>query len=140
MQVIAEPGRYYVSSAYTLACHVHSKRDVRRGGKLKSTMYYLNDGVYGSFNCQLYDHKIVYPLTLKPDTEGIFIESSLFSQVLSIKLQFYVFIFFLCTEKFPSSLWGPSCDALDCVSAFLLYFIIFSALGARPKFFGYGLL
>lgn len=70
VRVIAEPGRYYVSSAYTLACYVHSKRDIRRDGKLKNTMYFLNDGVYGSFNCQLYDHKIVYPLTLKPSTEG----------------------------------------------------------------------
>lgn len=33
-------------------------------------MYYLNDGVYGSFNCQLYDHKIVYPLTLKSINDG----------------------------------------------------------------------
>jgi ornithine decarboxylase len=56
VQVIAEPGRYYVASAYTLATLVHSKRD---------TMYYINDGVYGSFNCILYDHAVVTPVPLE---------------------------------------------------------------------------
>ncbi|XP_046682080.1 ornithine decarboxylase-like [Homalodisca vitripennis] len=76
VSVIAEPGRFYVASAYTLATLVHSKRD---------TMYYINDGVYGSFNCILYDHAVVNPIPLvnKPG-----------------KLQ-------------ESSVWGPTCDGLD---------------------------
>ena len=28
-------------------------------------MYYVNDGVYGSFNCLLYDHAEVYPELLE---------------------------------------------------------------------------
>lgn len=55
VQVIAEPGRFYVAAAYTLATLIHSKRD---------TMYYINDGVYGSFNCILYDHAVVNPIPL----------------------------------------------------------------------------
>lgn len=51
-------------------------------------MYFINDGVYGSFNCQLYDHKIVKPITLEPSNE----------------------------ELYKSSIWGPSCDALDQVN------------------------
>lgn len=86
--IIAEPGRFYVSSAYTLACRVHSKREVRQNGKFLSMMYYINDGVYGSFNCNLYDHKIAVPLTLKSANE----------------------------EVFKSSIWGPTCDALDVVN------------------------
>lgn len=86
--VIAEPGRFYVSSAYTLACRVHSKREIRKNGKSESMMYFINDGVYGSFNCQLYDHKIVKPITLEPSNE----------------------------ELYKSSIWGPSCDALDQVN------------------------
>lgn len=86
--IIAEPGRFYVSSAYTLACRVHSKREVRQNGKFNSTMYYINDGVYGSFNCNLYDHKICMPITLKSADE----------------------------ELFKSSVWGPTCDALDQVT------------------------
>lgn len=63
--VIAEPGRFYVSSAYTLACRVHSKREIRKNGKTKRIMYYMNDGVCGSFNCQIYDDR-VRPILLKP--------------------------------------------------------------------------
>ncbi|TKC36532.1 hypothetical protein EI555_002315 [Monodon monoceros] len=50
-------------------------------------MYYVNDGVYASFNCILYDHEHVKPLLQKrpkPD------------------------------EKYYSfSIWGPTCDGLD---------------------------
>nr|QXT59670.1 ornithine decarboxylase 1 [Recilia dorsalis] len=76
VQVIAEPGRFYVASAYTLATLVHSKRD---------TMYYINDGVYGSFNCILYDHAIVKPVPL--ENKG--------------------------GKPVVSSVWGPTCDGLD---------------------------
>lgn len=31
----------------------------------KTFMYYVNDGVYGSFNCILYDHAHVKPLLQK---------------------------------------------------------------------------
>lgn len=71
VHVIAEPGRFYVASAFTLATSIHSKRSVR-GDENSSTsntvthnMYYINDGVYGSFNCLLYDHRHVTPLPLK---------------------------------------------------------------------------
>lgn len=83
--VIAEPGRFYVSSGYTLACRVHSKREVHLNGKFNTVMYFINDGVYGSFNCNLYDHNIVHPITLKSADEVVF----------------------------KSSIWGPTCDALD---------------------------
>lgn len=60
IEIIAEPGRYFVAAAYTLICKIHARREVRsEGGKLDTVMYYLNDGVYGSFNCILYDHQVV---------------------------------------------------------------------------------
>lgn len=35
-------------------------------------MYYVNDGVYGSFNCILYDHAHVKPLLQKvPSERGV---------------------------------------------------------------------
>ncbi|KAF3826347.1 hypothetical protein GH733_008872 [Mirounga leonina] len=75
VRIIAEPGRYYVASAFTLA------------SSEQTFMYYVNDGVYGSFNCILYDHAHVKPLLQKrpkPD------------------------------EKYYStSIWGPTCDGLD---------------------------
>lgn len=66
--VIAEPGRYYVASAITLASRVHSKRDVYSNGKLSNSMYFLLDGIYGMFNHA--DPKKVLPFTLKSSTEG----------------------------------------------------------------------
>ena len=54
--VIAEPGRYMAASAFTLATQVTSVR--HRG---HSVDYYINDGVYGAFNCILYDHQVCRP-------------------------------------------------------------------------------
>ncbi|TMW54742.1 hypothetical protein DOY81_000273 [Sarcophaga bullata] len=60
INVIAEPGRYFVASAFTLICKIHAKREARSpNGDLLTKMYYLNDGVYGTFNCILYDHQHV---------------------------------------------------------------------------------
>ena len=60
IQIIAEPGRYYVASAYTLATNVIASREMIDLNETKH-MYYINDGVYGSFNCVLYDHYIPEP-------------------------------------------------------------------------------
>lgn len=90
VRIIAEPGRYYAASAYTLAANVIAKREVesRLGEDKASMMYYINDGVYGSFNCILYDHAEVEVEYLKDlETE----------------------------PKYSSSLWGPTCDGLDCI-------------------------
>lgn len=68
VHVIAEPGRFYVASAFTLATSIHSKRSVRgdeNSNAIAHNMYYINDGVYGSFNCLLYDHQHVTPIPLK---------------------------------------------------------------------------
>ena len=92
VRVIAEPGRYYVSSAFTLATCIIAKREVismenvnryalltaLNGFEIRvdfifqvlndashGTMYYTNDGVYGSFNCLLFDHAAVQMKSLK---------------------------------------------------------------------------
>ncbi|XP_066554541.1 ornithine decarboxylase [Amia ocellicauda] len=97
VQVIAEPGRYYVASAYTLAVNIIAKKVVMKeqsasddeddGTNDRTLMYYVNDGVYGSFNCILYDHAHVLPMLHKKPKPD---------------------------EKFYScSIWGPTCDGLD---------------------------
>lgn len=50
-------------------------------------MYYVNDGVYGSFNCILYDHAHPVPRPLMPTPEGC--------------------------DQYECSIWGPTCDGLD---------------------------
>lgn len=113
VHVMAEPGRFYVASAFTLATSIHSKRSVRGDDKspnaITHNMYYINDGVYGSFNCLLYDHQHVTPLPLKKG----------------------------CGKMIPSSIWGPTCDGLDqVVENMLLHemdlgdWIIFENMGA----------
>ena len=52
------PGRYYACSTHALAVNVISKRveDDPASPGSKNFMYYLNDGLYGSFNCIMFDH------------------------------------------------------------------------------------
>lgn len=53
-----------VASCFTLATNIHSKRTVV-GENGVHNMYYINDGVYGSFNSIIYDHARVNPIPLK---------------------------------------------------------------------------
>ncbi|XP_022818190.1 ornithine decarboxylase 1-like [Spodoptera litura] len=89
VRVIAEPGRYFAAAAYTLAAMVHAKREVtsKECADETHTMYFINDGVYGSFNCVLYDHQHVVAEPLNDNG----------------------------SVPAPCSVWGPTCDGLDCV-------------------------
>lgn len=55
---------------------------------------YINDGVYGAFNCILFDHQVVHPY------------------VLSLNGSFHVAS---SEPQHLSSVWGPTCDSIDCV-------------------------
>uniref|UniRef100_A0A2S2QR46 Ornithine decarboxylase n=1 Tax=Sipha flava TaxID=143950 RepID=A0A2S2QR46_9HEMI len=65
--IMAEPGRFFVASAFTLATKIHSIK--RRSNDKDHIMYFINDGVYGSFNSILYDHSIVEPKPLNVSYE-----------------------------------------------------------------------
>jgi len=57
IQFIAEPGRYFAQPTHTLVLNVIGKKEVyddETGEKI--IMYYLNDGIYGSFGCIYFDH------------------------------------------------------------------------------------
>ena len=56
VRVIAEPGRYLVASAVTSITKV-----IGKARKVGVHWYYLDDGLYGSFNGQVYDH-VTYPI------------------------------------------------------------------------------
>ena len=58
IHVIAEPGRYISAPSMTLICSVIGKS--KRSDQM---WYYLDDGLYGSFSGQVYDHAS-YPLTV----------------------------------------------------------------------------
>jgi ornithine decarboxylase len=57
------------------------------GKKIQGTtrIYYINDGVYGTFNCKVFDHATPQ---LKTDKQG---------------------------DWWPTTIYGPTCDSLDMV-------------------------
>jgi len=65
IQVIAEPGRFLCAPAMTAVSKVMGK--AKRGD---ACWYYLDDGVYGSYSGQLFDHAL-YPLTIFSDIKEI---------------------------------------------------------------------
>ncbi|XP_042248249.1 ornithine decarboxylase-like [Thunnus maccoyii] len=98
VQIIAEPGRYYVESAFTLAVNVIAKRvDIDHMAEHNNSeenssdrmMYYINDGVYGSMSCLINDpaHIDVAPYIHKA------VEGS--------------------EQRYRSVIWGPTCDSTD---------------------------
>lgn len=87
LKVIAEPGRYLVCSSHTLVASVIGKKYKNIDGK-KSINYYLNEGVYGSFNCIYFDH--AKPI-IKPYNERD-------------------------GELYQSTVFGPTCDSIDVIS------------------------
>uniref|UniRef100_A0A8C3XSM4 Antizyme inhibitor 2 n=1 Tax=Chelydra serpentina TaxID=8475 RepID=A0A8C3XSM4_CHESE len=70
VEILAKPGRYYVASAFTLAVNVIDKQEVpldppgSDGSSKKSILYYVNDGIYGSFSCIFFDHTCPSPILL----------------------------------------------------------------------------
>lgn len=91
VDIIAEPGRYYVASSMTLATMVIAKR-VEYDDKLghDGYMYYLNDGVYGAFNNVIFEHASPTPQLLDERTRVM--------------------------RKLRSTImWGPTCDSIDCI-------------------------
>ncbi|XP_026149664.1 antizyme inhibitor 1 isoform X2 [Mastacembelus armatus] len=98
VSIIAEPGNFFVSSAFTLAVNIISKKIVARDHPESSNddpspndepefQYYMNEGVYGSFASKLSETLVAVPSVHKNISRG--------------------------TPLFSSSLWGPSGDDLD---------------------------
>jgi len=139
LKIIAEPGRFFVADSHTLAVCVYARRDCRLdelkeapcappssfeawdpteflegGPQLEANepdfLYYLNDGVYSSFNCLIFDHAKVLPTPLKEHAGE---------------------------AAHKSTLFGPTCDSMDCICKNVLLpklevgeWIIFPEMGA----------
>lgn len=86
VKFMAEPGRYFVTSAYTLVTNVINKKIVKNSeDSSKHIIYYLSESVYGSFNNTVFDHAV---LNLYPFNER--------------------------TEKqYDCTIYGPTCDSMD---------------------------
>lgn len=94
VRIIAEPGRFFAASQSSITANIIAKSKVSASRITKNVedngkdgyMYYINDGVYGSFNCILFDHEHCYGQSLF-ELEG--------------------------EPTFPTTIWGPTCDSLD---------------------------
>jgi diaminopimelate decarboxylase len=80
---IAEPGRYLVEKSHTLVLSVVSRK--KEDNVIK---YYLNDGVYGSFNCIHYDHQTPTLIPYNGDNGD---------------------------DQYNSTFFGPTCDSMDVI-------------------------
>ena len=78
IKFISEVGRYLVESSHRLYVHVIGKKI-----KGNTRIYYINDGLYGTFSCKMFDHATPW---LNTEKEG---------------------------ALFPSMVYGPTCDSLD---------------------------
>ncbi|HEV8018598.1 MAG TPA: type III PLP-dependent enzyme [Steroidobacteraceae bacterium] len=86
VRVIAEPGRYIVGP-----CAIGVASVMGRAQREGHWWYYLDDGLYGSYSGQMFDHAR-YPV--EPLREG--------------------------EERLPSVLAGPTCDSIDVIAENLL--------------------
>eukprot|EP01105_Mastigella_eilhardi_P005449 TRINITY_DN17151_c0_g1_i1.p1 TRINITY_DN17151_c0_g1~~TRINITY_DN17151_c0_g1_i1.p1 ORF type:complete len:414 (+),score=124.75 TRINITY_DN17151_c0_g1_i1:71-1312(+) len=90
-ELMAEPGRYFVTKSHTLVVNIFSKRPVLDDNdNIVRFLYYINDGVYHSFNCIFFDHQHPMPVVLDPNQER--------------------------TKTYESYIFGPTCDSLDCIT------------------------
>jgi ornithine decarboxylase len=90
IRFIAEPGRYFTEATHTLVLNVIAKKKEEGGANAPDVIkYYLNDGIYGSFNCIGYDHQTPELIPLLPrDADD---------------------------KVYNSTFFGPTCDSLDCI-------------------------
>ncbi|XP_057412185.1 antizyme inhibitor 2 isoform X1 [Balaenoptera acutorostrata] len=99
VDILAKLGRYYVTSAFTLAASIIAKKEVlleqpgreeENGSAPKTILYQLGEGEYGIFNSVLFDNTCPTPILQKKPS----MEQPLYS----------------------SSLWGPVVDGCDCIA------------------------
>ncbi|KAI0533546.1 ornithine decarboxylase [Xylaria digitata] len=102
INIIAEPGRYYVSSAFTIACNIIARRTIENPitGET-SYMVYVNDGLYGNFSSIMFDHQHPVAKVLRTGARTYY-DSSLGDAVAEGT----------CAGT-EYSIWGPTCDGID---------------------------
>ena len=120
VRFIAEPGRYFVSAATTIATMVYS----RKGGQNPYQALYVNDGVYGSFNNVVYDHATPVPkklsLVLEAENTACVTPTDTTTSVEQSQDPDAHLLAPMPTneapagvESIPTAIFGPTCDGLD---------------------------
>ncbi|GME43322.1 putative ornithine decarboxylase [Neofusicoccum parvum] len=103
VRIIAEPGRYMVNSAFTAAAAVMARRSsepfLEDSNNLKTTMLYINDGIYGNY---------FNSISEVPNEPHVFKRAghTIVDEPSSIAL----------AQRCEYSIWGNTCDSFDCVN------------------------
>ena len=66
--VIGEPGRFFAAGSHTLATPIIGRRVKTQPDGEQHAMLFLADGLYGSFNCVVFDHVTPQPKVLVQGT------------------------------------------------------------------------
>jgi diaminopimelate decarboxylase len=92
IQFISEPGRFFSQRTHTLVLNVIGKKKIINDKNEEIIVYYLNDGVYNSFNCIFFDHckPIILPFN---ERDG---------------------------KLHKSKIFGATCDSIDVISEEIL--------------------
>ncbi|CAJ0581948.1 unnamed protein product, partial [Mesorhabditis spiculigera] len=83
-EILAEPGRYFCSEAFTLCANVIHSNEIPpeydpTGASTGTQMkYYLNDGVFGSFACKFFQYLHSEGQPLRPKTGRPILSSTIF--------------------------------------------------------------
>ena len=86
MDIIAEPGRNLVDTSPVLAARIVGYKQIDMEDEI-SFMYYINDGIYGSFMAIYMGEEQIPPKSVQPKEGGLY----------------------------KSTVWGPTCDGIDVV-------------------------
>ncbi|KAE9550268.1 hypothetical protein FO519_006506 [Halicephalobus sp. NKZ332] len=101
LTVIAEPGRFFACSPISKSVNIISSVKVPASRITKDEsdsnktglMYFINQGIFGTFNCRVYDNYFPTGGPLFPDPKKD-------------------------KELFDCLIWGPTCDGMDQVEEF----------------------
>lgn len=96
-RIIAEPGRFLSKNVFDLFVKIIGKK--KEGDIIK---YYINDGLYGSFNCKIFDHS-----TFKFD---IFRDNNIDSDPICIDKNEW-----MKEKRYKSIIFGATCDSIDVI-------------------------
>jgi ornithine decarboxylase len=130
VNIIAEPGRYYVSTAFTIACNIIARRTIHNPATGESSyMAYVNDGLYGNFSSIMFDHQHPVAKVLRTGNQTLY-NSHLADGCADDEV-----------GGIEYSIWGPTCDGIDRITESIRFnheldvgdWLYFEDMGAYTK-------
>jgi ornithine decarboxylase len=142
--LIAEPGRFYVSAAFTIACNIIARRTLEDPNINmnvdpadststlvnrvdNSYMLYVNDGLYGNFSSIMFDHQQPVAKVLRAGGRNMYHTPTAEAVTGSQGIEY--------------SIWGPTCDGIDRITESIRFdtlldvgdWLYFEDMGAYTK-------